>query len=228
MSAALFAPIHFTNKTSNTSVGTFTSDALVTVTGNFLLALVTMDTNSFGSTPLSDSKSNTWHLAGSVRGSGSGFVGIYYAENITGGSGHTVTVTPTTGAFIGLFVSEYSGIALSSSLSNTDGGSSNATTHTTPSITAGASFPELFVGVGCVNHVAENTPVLNKTNWFQLAAFADGSVMGGIAAFRFVPAGTSDTFSYTVSSAFDEGYAIAGFKAASSGLGGGGSATFVG
>lgn len=221
-----FAPVQATTKTA-VSVASVTTTAMTTQSGDLFVAIVTCFTNKIGTTPLSDSKGNTWVQAVASTGTTNGFTAMYYVANGTGGAGHTFTFTPTAADFIAISVIEISGAALSSVLSQTNGAVANSTTHTTGSITAGAT-DEVFIGGGAVSQSAEGTPVLNKTLWWGVAALPDGSVEGIVSAFRFVGTGVADTFSYTTSSASNEGVVIAGFKSAAVASSAGTAHTFFG
>jgi RHS repeat-associated protein len=70
---------------------------------------------------VSDSNSNTYHMAKQLNETGNGnTLAIFYAENIIGGA-NIVTVSITTSATIRFAVLEYSGVATSSSLDVTAG-----------------------------------------------------------------------------------------------------------
>lgn len=225
--ASAFAPVQTTTKQSG-SAASITTTAMNTISGHLFVAVVTTFANTISGTPMSDSKSNSWTLAVGPAGTTNGFVAIYYAANATGGAAHTFTFTPSSSDFCAISVIEITGAATSSPLNQSNSAVANSTTHATSSITAG-STAEIFVGGGVTSFSAEGTPVINKNYWYHVAALSDGAVEGIVCAWRAMDSGASDTFSYTTSSAKNEGVVIAGFKAASAGGSvAGGSYTFFG
>ena len=219
----MFAPVQAMVKQA--SATTVVTTAVTTTSGNLLIAVVTCFTNKIGATPVSDSKGNTWATAIGSTGTTNGFVGIYYAMNIAGGAGHTVTFTPTGSDFISITVLEITGAALTSAFSTSSGSVTNSTTHTSPSITSGTT-DEILVGAGSASTAAEGTPVLNQAGWYSVSQISGTAFEGMSIGFRFVPPATTDTYSYTLSAAQNVGIAIAGFKGVA--VHAGGSSTFFG
>lgn len=206
-----------------------TTTATTTTSGSLFVAVVTCFTNKIGTTPLSDSKGNTWVQAVASVGTTNGFTAIYYVENGTGGASHTFTFTPTGSDFISITVMEITGAALTSSLGSSTSIVTATATHTTGTITSNASVPEIFIGAGSASGGTVPTlPLTDPVVWFPVTLKDGGTFEGCAVAFRLVKPSVTDSFSY-VSNARNEGSAIVGFKAAAAATGGaGGSFTFFG
>lgn len=109
-----------------------------TTSGNTIVVLAF--TAGTGITSLTDSKSNTYSKAVEQHGVfSSENAELWYAYNITGGSGHTVTVAYVTGAGAAFIAVEYSGLLTTDPLDKVSGAafdsavfySSNGTANTT-------------------------------------------------------------------------------------------------
>jgi len=224
---SIFAPVQHVSKVSSNSAASVVTGAITTTaSGSLFVAVVVAFANTIGA--VTDSKANSWSTAQASTGTTNGFVAIFYTANATGGASHTFTFTPTSNDFIGISVFEITG-ASSTPLSNHNGSVANSTTHTSPSITSGSAVSEVFIGGGPLSATGEGVPVLNSSLWYLGAAAAATSVTEGIiSAFRFVNVNITDSFSFTTSSARNEGVVIAGFKAASAGGASEHSATFFG
>jgi len=198
-----------------------TTPAMTTTPGQWLCAMAARKSAValFGS-PVSDNYGNTWQLAwldGNSHGTfGSG--GLYYAENIQGGAGHTVTFTLPSGAPDGcaLTVAEFANIAPTFSL--------NATAHTSnagpgtaiPPIgsgsLAGVTAGQLLIGSGSVSHGAEPPASLGRfTDLYRADGFNHGGV---ILAYALVTAIGAYPYAYAFGSSLStsESYGIASFK----------------
>lgn len=75
------------------SVSTLTTAGITTTTGSTVLIFAGILTNTFGATPVQDSKSNTWTQVDTALTMAAGIeTRCYKAVNITGGAGHTFSV----------------------------------------------------------------------------------------------------------------------------------------
>lgn len=170
---------------------TITTPSMTSTSGNFLATVVTSFIRTFSGSPVTDSKSNAWSAAWAGN-----HCGCYYAENITGGAGHTVTNTPTGGTdTCAIAVSEFSGILTSSSLDQT----ANANTTGEPRLSGAVTTTqaqELLIGGGSVTHIT-NIPY-STINGLYTDAVALRHVINGnqgiIVSYRFVSA--FDTYDY--------------------------------
>src|ERR1044071_3265565 len=81
-----------TSSSATTQAATFSNS---TVTGNSIIVCVTgVKTSAYTLLTISDSNSNVYTLAAESHQSAGGlFCAIFYANNITGGASHAVTVT---------------------------------------------------------------------------------------------------------------------------------------
>ncbi len=215
---AAFTPVR--SVTAAGSATAITTTGIVTKAGDLLVAIVTCFNNRIGT--VTDSKSNTWATAVASTGTTTGFVAMFSAVNCLGGSAHTFTFTPTSSDFIAIAVLEVEGAALAGVLGSTNGAVANSTTHATSNITSGAGAAECFVGAGAISAGAEGLPTFN-TAWYQFASIGGSSSEGMAAAFRLVNPSTTDLFTYTLSTAQNEGVIIAGFKSATAAATGGAS-----
>lgn len=221
-----FAPV-ISASAAAASAASVTTTGITTRSGDLLIVVITSFANTIGVSPITDNKSNTWVNAIGPTGTTNGFTSMYYAVNCLGGSSHTFTFTPSSSDFIAIAVLDVQGAATSSALNQSNGAVASSTTHATSSISSG-STSEIFIGCGSISSGVSGTAV-PKDLWYPYASFTGGTTEGMTAAFRVVDPSTSDTFSYTVSAARNEGVVIAGFKAAASASGGsGGSFTFFG
>ena len=140
-----------------------------TASGNLLVATGTTWVGGTAPTmTFSDNKSNDWSSLAVSQLSPASVVraAIGYAANVTGGSTHTVTLTPSVTCDLCLGVAEHSGVALSSPISGTPvgaGGSSTAPSSgaTTPAANA------LYIGAAAYAG-ATTTLVLNWASATQL------------------------------------------------------------
>jgi hypothetical protein len=219
--STLFTLVNQTTQRPTGSISPITSASFISASGDLLVAAFVTFASHTLTAPITDSKGNTWQKAIGPIGTTQGFGWVYYAENITGGSGHTVTLTLPIGDFTILQIFEISGAALSSSLSNTNSSSASGTTHSSGNITSNSSVPEVFVGIGALSKTAEASPGFSAYGWIPPnGVAADSTHEGFIAGTKFVKQSTTDQFSFTTSSANNECCIIVGFKAASSSGGG--------
>ncbi len=198
----------------SSSATSVTTAAMTTTSGNQLVAGIGQFAGTaLGATPVSDSKSNTWAQAWKSTAL-TKFGGCYYAENITGGSGHTVTFTEAgTAVAIALAVVEVSGLALSSTLDKTAHADSNVDPKTSGA-TATTVFPaEILVGV-CAQGSGSQPPISYPGFYTDVIALADSSPEGGIFSYAIVAAtGTySFSWSYSTAASGQETTGVATFK----------------
>lgn len=210
-------------QSSNTAASVTTS-GVTTTSGNLLVVSVVAFGNNIGASPVTDSKSNTWTAAIASTGTSKGFGAMFYVANCTGGASHTFTFTPTSNDFIAIAVLEVSGAATSSVLSNTNSASNSTATHSSGNITAGASFPEIFVGSMALSANSEIPATVTKLLWpwtFTNPATTREGIMLG---YKFVDPSVTDSFTVTANAASNETIMIAGFKSATAPSGSAGGA----
>lgn len=213
--------VQFVSAAANTNA--LTTGAITTTPGNMFVAVVTGELTPSSTPPITDNESNTWAFA--VRTTtGSSRIGIYYTTTFLGGAGHTFTYTPTGFDFCTITVLEVSNAIDSAVLGSTNSTVNTGTTHSSGTITAGAT-DELFIGAGGTDNVSEGLPAITRGGvWFTANAAAAAVSDGYVVGFRHALAGTTDQFVYTTGASFSEGSAIAAFKVASSGGGSSGGA----
>lgn len=105
-------PVQGVSVQSSGTATSLTTPSFVSTANNLLVACWGDSTQAtYGASPVGDSKTNTWAQAvARTFSAGSGCaLGIRYAKNIVGGSGHTVTLTATAPDFLCLAVEEISG-----------------------------------------------------------------------------------------------------------------------
>lgn len=95
-----------------------TTPGITTTTGNFLCAVITVGSGPGTLASVSDSYGNTWTAAtGNPRApNGQANVYVYWAENITGGAGHTFTANANGSRLMSIGLVELSGRATSSAV----------------------------------------------------------------------------------------------------------------
>jgi hypothetical protein len=135
---------------TTSGTGTLTTSAFAgsTTTGNLIVVGVSFDSGTLNTvTAVSDSKSNTYTKILDLDGTQD--VTLWYAQNITGGASHTVTVTFNSGAgaALGFVAQEFTGIASSSSLDKSVIAQGTSTTPASGNTAATTQADELVVGV---------------------------------------------------------------------------------
>lgn len=214
------ALVQFDPKQATGSVASVTSTGLTTTPGNLLVALVTCFGNNIGASPITDSKGNTWATAVAATGTTEGYAALFYANNIAGGAGHTVTFTPTASDFCAIVVFEISGQTTGTALGNTNATSAASTTHSSGNVTTGGSVGSILIGGGAVSRAAEGTPNITVGSaWTLVARAAGGSNEGYVGGVRAAVSGVTDQFTYTTGSSNRETAVIAEFRAPSGGAG---------
>ena len=143
-----------------TAAVTLTFDAPTTTGNALIVALSDYYATADPDTTISDSKNNTWKVA--VNYTNGARVKVYYAENITGGSNHQVTLRTVSGAaFFVATAMEYAGVVAVSSLDGTATNRATATTYSATLTTTQA--PDLLLGV---HHVYGTTATFTPaTGW---------------------------------------------------------------
>lgn len=193
-----------------------------TTSGNMIIVYASSYyDDSAGTWTVSDNKSNAYSQAVAVGGSSAGRARIYYAESISGGSSHEVTLSSTVSSFYLLTIAEYSGLATSSSLDKTSGNhnSSSSSTYTSNSTATTTQAAELLAGVTHnFSTLATNTP---DSGWTAISTATDGANHKHFVGERIV----SSTGAYAYSGTFSTSLAnvstvIATFKEASGGASG--------
>ena len=207
---------------SGVSVSSVTSPSFTSTSGNFLLGFGSSFNNTFLSTAVTDSKSNTWHNAWLQNGGTNGHAVCNYVENMTGGSGHTVTLTPVGGgSFIQLAVAEFSGVNTSSSIDQTTSAASAADPHLSGRTSATTQAVELIIGGGTNSHsgIAPQSAgfMAGQRVYTDAVALSGASAQGIIMSYAIVAA--TGAYRYIFSNYDTQGdvSGIATFKDASGG-----------
>ncbi len=211
---AQLAPVQMVGAQSSGAVSSITTSGITTTTGNLIVVAVFADTNKIGT--VTDNKSNTWSTAIAQFGSAT-YAALFYAENCTCGSSHTFTFTPTSSEFVSMFVLEVSGAATSSVLGSTSTSTTNTATHSSGSISANGTVPEIFVGLANLgNNLAVVPTNVTSLYWSWNHHTITASREGGIIGYRIVDPSTSGAFTTSSNgTSVASPIGIAGFKAAS-------------
>lgn len=104
------------DKASSASTAALTTPGITTTSGNFLIAVVSVNTGPRTVSSFTDSLGNTWTGAtGNPQTPNGGFnVYVFYAKNITGGASHTFTANFNAAGLSALGIIELSGRHLTS------------------------------------------------------------------------------------------------------------------
>ncbi len=205
------------------SAASVTTAAMTTSSGQFLVVMAARKSAIvLTGTPITDNHGNTWTLAwldGNIHGVfGSG--GCWYAQNITGGPGHTITFTlPSGSEGIALAVAEFSGVALTFALNSTahtsDAGPGTAIPPILSGNLAGISTDQLLIGSGTVSHGSQPAA---STGLYTDLYRADGDAHGGvILSYAIVSAIGTYHYAYNLGSNLSsaESFGLATFKGTS-------------
>jgi hypothetical protein len=192
-----------------------------TTSGNLLVLCVSCyyaGANAGNAWTASDNKGNTWTSA--VLTDTTGKMQIFYAQNITGGASHQVTLTVAgpSNTYLIITVLEYSGVATSSALDKANAAftATNTTAYTSPTSATTTQADELLIGCHhAYQSAATPTPA---TNWTTVATQAGSTFHTHAVQERIVTAtgayASSGTWSATGPNHTD---AIVTFKAAGGG-----------
>ncbi len=212
MAVALVSHIGATSPNGNG----FTTST-ITTTGASLLVCVIADSD--GSSPPSDSKSNTWATAVGPTATGNPDVTMYYVKNPTVGSGHTFTVTAAS-KFPSIYIASFSGTDTTANVDQNSSFSGNAGTMQAGSITPSVANEVVVAGV-CTGNATIAT-IDSGYSTTDALAFAGGVSWGGGMAYKVqtTAVATNPTWS---NSALVTGAVIASFKSGAGGGGGGAS-----
>jgi len=213
--------IAFVQSASATSSAatSLTTAGMTTTSGNFISAFGTSFTRTFSTTvgtQVSDNKGNTF--LGAWAGT---FAGQFYGENITGGSSHTFTLTPTGGSSACSFgVMEFSGIDASSSLDKVSSGLSSANPKTSGATATTSQANELLLGGSSQSHGTQQSySTTNTGGLWNDVALADSSPEGLIFSWRLVSSTGAYNFRFTEGAvSVSEAVGIATFKSAGNDL----------
>lgn len=196
-------------------VTTLTTAATTTTSTNFLAAIATMFNRTFSGSPMSDSKTNTWQSAWTGT-AGTSRAACYFSENITGGSGHTVTFTAPGGAVTcGLAVGEFSGINTSSSLDKTAQAQTTSEPRNSGFTAIISQASELLIGGGSIGHFT-NLPFSNVAGGDFVDAIALASATAGalIMSYRIANGIRPYNYEFHTASANSEAVGVTSFKLA--------------
>lgn len=131
----------FKSGTAPATTAAFPSD---TTTGNLIVVAASWD--SCGNAEITDNKGNTY-VAATVKEAGSVICSqIFYAENITGGASHTITISATSGTveFIKVVAHEVSGLATSGALDENASGTSSGASQSIGPVTTDSDGQYIF------------------------------------------------------------------------------------
>lgn len=149
-----------------------------TTSGNLLVLCVTSyyaGANAGGTWTVSDNKGNTWSSATSSDTFSR--IQIFYAENITGGSSHQVTLSVSgIAAYMIATAVEYSGVATSSSLDQSGSAytATNTTSYTSPTTGTTSQADELLIGC---HHAYQSSATPTPSGSFSTVATQTGSTL---------------------------------------------------
>lgn len=119
--------------TTDSGAGQSTTFASATTTGNLIVVAVTFrsDTGGLAGSPctVTDNKGNTFsRITGTDDVSANFRTDLFYAKNVTGGSGHTITATPPALGYVGIWAGEYNGADPTSPVRTSDSAQSGSPT----------------------------------------------------------------------------------------------------
>jgi hypothetical protein len=189
--------------------GTFTTSAIDTTGADFLVVCLS---DQDGSTTITDSKGNTWHLAVGPTGSGPKN-SIFYAWNATVGTGHTFTATGS--KFQAVSVMAFSGSQTGSDPKDQTNSATaaGASSLQTGSITPGSNN-ELIIS-GASQNSSSNTLAVDSSLTIRDQGLQVGGQHYGYAG-AYLIQGTAAAINptWTAASTNITGLTIASFKAA--------------
>jgi len=135
----------FNNNTGGTLTGR-TSTA-----GNFVA--ITATTNDPAGSTITHSQAGTVNISrpSAWEANAGDSIGTRHIENIVGGASHTITITTSASKFSTLNATEYSGIATSGSLDQTNVGTGTSTTLLSAATPTTTVADELLIGNGTIN-----------------------------------------------------------------------------
>lgn len=147
--------------------------AQATTTGNLLVISLALNSGGLGpvTATITDNFNNTWKQACRAQTSGGNpfSAEIWYAENCKAGANHTVTVTPSTGAYVVYSLAEYTGVATANALdqkSTKTADFANPSTAINSGNVTTASARQLYVGVA--QWAGVGVAAMTQANWTKL------------------------------------------------------------
>ena len=131
----------FKSGTAPATTAVFPSD---TTSGNLIVVAASWD--SCGNAEITDNKSNVYVAATVKQTLGVICSQIFYAENITGGASHTITISATSGTveFIKVVAHEVSGVATSGALDENASGTSSGASQSIGPVTTTTDGQYIF------------------------------------------------------------------------------------
>lgn len=139
----------------NSSTGGSTA-AKATSAGNFIGIVTTLDTNTTWTIATAAPSNTVSQCIAPFQNSGD-FIKGNYVENITGGASTTVTITTNASRYSTLCPAEWSGVATSSSIDQTNTGTGSGTTLTSGNVTISTPPNQLLLGGGTINTSVNST-----------------------------------------------------------------------
>lgn len=208
-----------TVKVVGINVTSVTSSGITTTGGNLLVAGCGSWLNA-GSQNLvvTDSKTNTWteNPAGPKAPDSKTRIHQFYVPNAIGGATHTFTATGSAGSYMALFVSEFSGIALTSPLDKSAGATGNSGAPSSGVTATRTQSDEVLVGMSGTDDGGGR--VWNAGTGFTIPANGNQDVGDSYVAaveYQIVSATGTEAATYTFSSLTSPWAAIIGtYKAA--------------
>lgn len=188
--------------------------------GSLIVVAVSIYSSSTANlSSVTDNKGNSYLKAASnpTTPSGNHLVSIWYSQNVTGGSSFSVTATPQGNAYITLAIHEYTGIAVSSVLDQTQNKIGTGQAATTGLSGTTLQSNELIFGA----HLHQDAGVVAATpgSGFNLRqSLADGNYEPLVTEDRFVSATGSYEAPLTWAKAVPWNAALATFKVANGGV----------
>jgi hypothetical protein len=118
---------------------------------------------------ITDNKGNTWKQAASLANDST--ITVYYAESITGGSNHQITLTAASSTYLVMTAVEYSGVAPVNSFDASNINRATSANYSSNAVTTSQSN-ELLIGV---HHVYSATAAFTPTTpWSVITTASDG------------------------------------------------------
>lgn len=186
------------SEAASTSAGTSITTAGATSTSGSAVVLGGTWTDTSNFTSFTDSNTNTWtqiqtELTGAAHDSRS-----YYAQNITGGVGHTFTLTINVSDFVSIWAVEATGAATTGVLDQSGRQDDVASPFTSPAVTT-VDADEFLVGF-CLSDSTSNPATHTAGNSFtKLDEIVNGiDFWTGASAYRIVTATGTFNTTFTV------------------------------
>lgn len=210
--------VQSTTASESANATPLTTAGIATTSTNLLVAGISFDSGTLNTiTGVTDSKGNTWSKA--IELDAAALLSLWYSPNITGGSGHTLTIAynDAVGSAISCVLQEFSGIATASPLDRTISAQGTSTAPSSGATATTTQADELVIGlVGWAGATSTASLGAGYTNLGQVAlANASTAVESKVVA-----ATGAQTAAMALAASRDWAAICATFKAAAGGGGG--------